>query len=54
MGRLLCGKRADLLLVEGNPAEHISDIRRCRLVMKNGTLYKSDQLYSALGVTPAD
>jgi hypothetical protein len=40
--------------VEGNPAEHIGDIRRCRLVMKNGVLYKSADLYSATGIKPAD
>jgi len=45
---------ADLVLVDGNPAEHISDIRRCRLVMKNGVLYKSADLYSSVGIKAAD
>ena len=54
LGSIAPGKRADLVLVEGNPAEHISDIRRCRLVMKNGVLYKSTDLYSAAGIKPAD
>ena len=54
LGSIAPGKRADLLLVEGNPAEHISDIRRCRLVVKNGVLYKSADLYSAAGIKPAD
>ncbi len=45
---------ADLVLVEGNPSEHISDIRRCRLVMKNGVLYKSADLYSSVGIKAAD
>ena len=54
LGSIASGKRADLLLVEGNPAEHISDIRRCRLVMKNGVLYKSADLYSAVGIKPAE
>jgi imidazolonepropionase-like amidohydrolase len=54
LGSIAPGKRADLVLVEGNPAERISDIRRCRLVMKNGVLYKSAQLYSAAGIKPAD
>jgi hypothetical protein len=40
--------------VEGNPAGHISDIRRCRLVMKNGVLYKSADLYRTAGIKPAD
>jgi hypothetical protein len=54
LGSIAPGKRADFLLVEGNPAEHISDIRRCRLVMKNGVLYKSADVYGAVGIKPAD
>ena len=54
LGSIVPGKRADFVLVEGNPAEHISDIRRCRLVMKNGVVYRSAELYSAAGVKPAD
>jgi hypothetical protein len=54
LGSIAEGKRADFLLVEGNPAEHISDIRRCRLVMKNGTLYNSGDLYAAVGIGPAE
>jgi imidazolonepropionase-like amidohydrolase len=53
LGSIAPGKRADFVLVEGNPAEHISDIRRCRLVMKNGTLYKSSEVYAAVGIKPA-
>jgi imidazolonepropionase-like amidohydrolase len=52
-GSIAVGKRADLLLVEGNPVENISDIRRCRKVMKDGTLYESDALYQSLGIAPA-
>jgi imidazolonepropionase-like amidohydrolase len=52
LGSIAPGKKADLVLVEGNPAERISDIRRCRLVVKNGTLYKSDALYAAVGIKP--
>jgi Amidohydrolase family len=54
LGSVAPGKRADLLMVEGNPAERISDIRRCRLVLKNGTLYDSAAVYSAAGIKPAD
>ncbi len=53
LGSIAAGKRADFLLVDGNPAEHISDIRRCRLVMKEGTLYNSADLYAAVGIQPA-
>jgi imidazolonepropionase-like amidohydrolase len=54
LGTIAPGKRADFVLAEGNPAEHISDIRRCRLVMKNGVLYKSAEVYNAVGIKPAD
>lgn len=54
LGSIAAGKRADFVLVEGNPADHISDIRRCRLVMKDGTLYNSGDLYAAVGILPAE
>jgi imidazolonepropionase-like amidohydrolase len=54
LGSIAPGKKADFVLVDGNPAEHISDIRRTRLVAKNGTLYKSEALYAAVGIKPAD
>jgi len=54
LGSIVPGKRADFVLVEGNPTEHISDIRRCRLVMKNGVLYQSAQVYGAVGIKPAN
>jgi Amidohydrolase family len=52
LGSIAPGKLADFVLVEGNPAEHMSDIRRCRLVAKNGVLYKSADVYRAIGVKP--
>jgi imidazolonepropionase-like amidohydrolase len=54
LGSIAPGKRADFVLVEGNPVEHISDVRRCRLVMKSGTLYNSSEVYAAVGIKPAD
>ena len=52
LGSIAPGKLADFVLVEGNPAEQISDIRRCRLVAKNGVLYKSADVYRAIGIKP--
>ncbi len=52
LGSIAPGKLADFVLVEGNPAEHISDIRRCRLVAKNGVLYKSADVYRAISIKP--
>jgi hypothetical protein len=54
LGSIAEGKRADFVLVEGNPAENIGDIRRCRTVMKNGTLYNSTDLYTVVGILPAE
>jgi len=41
IGRLQKGLFADIIGVEGNPAENISDVRKVSLVMKNGVVYKS-------------
>jgi imidazolonepropionase-like amidohydrolase len=54
LGSIGTGKLADLVLVDGNPAEKISDIRRCRVVVKNGVLFKSDAVYAAVGIKPAN
>jgi imidazolonepropionase-like amidohydrolase len=51
-GLIASGKRADLVLVEGNPAVKISDIRQTRTVIKGGTVYSSADLYRALGIKP--
>jgi hypothetical protein len=53
LGVIAPGRLADLVLVEGNPAVHFSDIRRCRVVVKNGVLVNSSELYAASGIQPA-
>jgi len=53
LGVIAPGNLADLVLVEGNPAQNISDIRRCRTVVKNGTLFSSAEVYAAAGILPA-
>jgi len=52
LGSIEPGKKADLVLVDGNPAANISDVRRCSVVVKNGVEYRSAQLYEALGIKP--
>jgi imidazolonepropionase-like amidohydrolase len=52
LGSIAPGKLADLVLVDGNPAVNISDIRTKVLVVKDGVMYKPAELYSELGVTP--
>jgi imidazolonepropionase-like amidohydrolase len=52
LGSIAPGKLADLVLVNGDPVTSISDIRNTALVMKNGVLYKPEELDAALGVRP--
>jgi imidazolonepropionase-like amidohydrolase len=52
LGSIAPGKLADLILVEGNPAANISDIRKTTLVVKDGVIYKPAELYTELGVAP--
>jgi imidazolonepropionase-like amidohydrolase len=53
LGSITAGKLADLVLVDGDPTEDISNVRRCRVVMKGGTMYNSGDLYSAVGIAAA-
>jgi Amidohydrolase family len=43
-------KRADLILIDGDPTRDISDIRRVSLVMKDGVMYYPAEVYEAMGV----
>jgi len=40
-GRLQKGLLADIIAVEGNPADDIKNIRKIQLIMKDGVLYKT-------------
>jgi imidazolonepropionase-like amidohydrolase len=51
-GSIEVGKDADLILLDGNPLEDISAVRRATLVMKGDTVYRPDELYKAIGVKP--
>ena len=50
LGSIERGKLADLILVDGDPAANISDIRRISLVFKGGVAYAPDEMYEALGI----
>ncbi len=52
MGSITTGKLADLVLIDGNPASNISDVRKTSLTMKDGVIYKPAELYTELGVAP--
>jgi hypothetical protein len=49
-GEIAIGKRADLILVDGDPARTIGDIRKVALVIKNGTAYYPAEVHEALGI----
>ncbi len=52
LGSIEPGKLAGLTLVSGDPVQNISDIRKTSPVVKNGIVYKPQELYSSLGVAP--
>jgi imidazolonepropionase-like amidohydrolase len=51
-GTIEPGKRADLILVDGNPLANISDLRKVSQVVANGRLYDSAKLWQSVGFRP--
>jgi imidazolonepropionase-like amidohydrolase len=51
-GSIAPGKAADLIVVDGDPAAKISDVRRVVTVIRGGNLYDAAALDAALGVRP--
>ena len=51
-GSIAPGKVADLVIVNGRPAERITDLRRTERVVRAGRVYAARDLYAAVGVTP--
>jgi imidazolonepropionase-like amidohydrolase len=41
LGRIAPGMEADIIAVEGNPAEDVTALRRVRFVMKGGKVFRS-------------
>jgi imidazolonepropionase-like amidohydrolase len=50
-GSIEVGKRADLVLIKGNPDKNISDIRQVISVITNGRMYDSRKLAQSVGFT---
>jgi len=48
-GSVEVGKKANLILIDGDPIKNISDIRKVELVMKNGNLYDPKVMYQSYG-----
>ncbi len=49
LGSLQVGKKANLILIDGDPLKNMSDIRKVELVMKNGNLYDPKAMYQSYG-----
>jgi hypothetical protein len=51
-GSIERGKRADLILIDGDPTRDISAVRNVALVLQDGDAYYPAELYGELGVKP--
>jgi amidohydrolase family protein len=51
-GSIERGKRADLILIDGDPTNDISAVRNVALVLQDGDAYYPAELYGELGVKP--
>jgi imidazolonepropionase-like amidohydrolase len=51
-GSIEVGKRADLIIVDGNPLESISNIRNVRQVVTGGRIYDTATLWQSVGFKP--
>src|SRR5262249_15369240 len=51
-GVIMQGKRADFILVDGDPTQNISDIRKVVLVVKGDRAYYPSEIDTALGIKP--
>ena len=48
-GSIAVGKVADLIVVDGRPAERIADLRKVERVIRAGRIYDAKALRSAAG-----
>jgi hypothetical protein len=48
-GSIIVGKVADILVVGGKPAEHVSDLQKIETVIRGGRYYKISDLLLATG-----
>lgn len=51
-GTIEVGKRADLVLIDGDPLANIADIRKVALVVKGDVAYYPSEIHEALGIKP--
>jgi hypothetical protein len=49
-GSIEKGKRADIIIIDGDPTQKIEDIRKVELVIKDNHIYKTKELSEALSI----
>jgi imidazolonepropionase-like amidohydrolase len=52
VGSIEPGKRADMILVDGNPLENFADLRKIHRVITNGRAYDPAELWKSVGFEP--
>jgi len=52
LGSVSPGKLADLILIDGDPLSNISDVRKVRIVIKNGVMFRTSEIDSEIGIKP--
>jgi imidazolonepropionase-like amidohydrolase len=52
VGTVEAGKRADVIILGGNPLESIHNIRKVEYVITNGTMYNCAELWRSVGFQP--
>lgn len=52
VGRIAPGQAADLLVVDGNPLQDISDLRRGVLVVRGNRVHRPAAIFRSLGIKP--
>jgi imidazolonepropionase-like amidohydrolase len=52
VGTIEAGRRADIIVLDANPVENISNIRKVRLVMTQGRLFDCAKLWEIAGFQP--
>jgi imidazolonepropionase-like amidohydrolase len=51
-GSVAVGKVADLIVINGKPAQHVGDVRKVEEVVRGGRLYDAASLRAATGYAP--
>ena len=52
LGTVEPGKRADIIIVDGNPLDNLKNLRNVESVITNGTLYNTPELWRSVGFRP--